>query len=364
MRLVIDCRLRFGVGTVLRNLVPRLASRVDELTLLGSEGLLEAWRIEARNVRLVPFDSRVYGPGEQLHFPYRIQRSCDLLHVPSYNVPLRWRGPMAVTINDLAHLSGAMPTNPVQKAYARFFIRKAIARSRELLTLSEFSRRAIASTFQVPAERITVAYCGVDPKVFHRPPAGSSSRVAALLGFEAPYILMAGSLRPHKNANSLLLAFQELKRRYGIPHQLVVVGEHRGFRVNAARVTLPADVEQAVRFTGFVTDETLRLLYGCCSVFVYPSLYEGFGLPPLEAMACGAPVVASNRSSLPEVVGDAGVLVDPLDIPVLAGAIHRVVSDDALREGLRAQGLARAKGFTWERTAETYMQVFHRCVSS
>ena len=362
VRLAIDCRHRFGVGTLVRNLVPRLAAHVDELTLLGSVALLREWNREVPNVKLVPFDARVYGVAEQLRFPYGLARKVDLLHVPSYNVPLVWRAPLATTINDLAHLSGAMPTNVAQRSYARLLIRQAIRRSRALVTLSEFSRREIARTFGVPPEGITVVPCGVDPAVFHPPEAGAATRVAELLGTDASYILTAGSLRPHKNTNALLLAFQDLKRRYGIPHHLVVVGEQRGFRVNTPLVRLAPDVERVTHFTGVVSDEMLGQLYGCCGAFVYPSLYEGFGLPPLEAMACGAAVVASNRASLPEVVGDAGVLVDPTDVVALADATYGVIADGGRGDRMRRQGLARASTFSWDKSAAAYLEVFRRCV--
>ncbi len=364
MRLAIDCRHRFGVGTVLRNVVPRLAAQVDALVLLGPRRLLRDWGWEAPNVALEPFEARVYGAAEQLRFPYRLRRSVDLLHVPNYNVPLAWRAPLATTIHDLAHLSSALPTNAAQRAYARFFMGRAVRRSGAVITVSEFSRREISREFGVPPESITVAYNGVDPAVFHPPTASDcvSRRVAELLRTEEPYILTAGSLRPHKNTSAVLLAFRDLKRRYGIPHRLVVVGEHRGFRLNVPLVTLPADLERAVHFTGFVDDQTLCALYGCCSAFVYPSLYEGFGLPPLAAMAGGAPVVASDRASLPEVVGDAGILVDPENAAALAAAIHRVLTDAGLRDRLRARGRARAATFTWDRTAAIYLEAFRRCL--
>jgi glycosyltransferase involved in cell wall biosynthesis len=363
LKLAIDCRLRFGVETLLKNIVPLVAKAVDRVVLIGDEARLRSWQVGHSNVRVVPFDSPVYGVTEQVTFPYRELRDCDLLHVPNYNVPLMWDRPLVTTVNDLAHLSDAMAVSWPKRRYAASMIRLAVRRARHVLTLSEFSREELLRLSPAAAGKVTVAHCGIDPKRFRPPAPEARPEVEQLLGSDAPFILVSGRLRAHKNVNALLSAFQRLKDAHGIPHQLVVVGETAESARSSRIVPILPHLAPAIRFMGYVPEETLVQLYGACSVFVFPSLYEGFGLPPLEAMACGAPVVCSNRASLPEIVGDAALMVDAADVDALADAVLRVASDPRLREDLRLRGRERAAMFTWEATAAKYLHVYANCLS-
>lgn len=363
MKLAIDCRLRFGVETVVRNIVPRVAQAIEGLVLVGDQDRLKAWLPDSRNVRVVHFGSRVYGIDEQLRFPFRELRDCDVLHVPNYNVPLGWRKPLITTIHDIAHLSGTIPLSWAKRQYARAMLAVALRRSCRVVTVSEFSRGELVDMFPECAERISVAHNAVDHQVFRPAPPGNRQDVIEWLGTDAPFILVCSRLRPHKNVNTLFKAFQHLKDTHGIPHQLIVVGESAGPSASCEAAGIRPDVARAIRFMGYLPERMLVNAYGFCSAFVFPSLYEGFGLPPLEAMACGAPVVCSDRASLPEIVGDAAVLVDATDIDALASAILRVVSDARLQEDLRSRGLARAAMFSWEATAQRYLDVYATCRS-
>ena len=171
------------------------------------------------------------------------------------------------------------------------------------------------------------------------------------MGVRFPYVLGVGNLQPRKNLLRLVEAFSRLKRNTGLPHQLVLVGRAKWKESDLFDAIRKAGVESHVLFPGYLPDEDLVTLYAHADMFVYPSLYEGFGLPVLEAMACGVPVVTSNVTSIPEVAGDAAVLVDPLDVAALTGAIGRVLSDEALRRALREKGPRRAAHFSWKQTA-------------
>ncbi|MDX2194676.1 MAG: glycosyltransferase family 1 protein [Gemmatimonadales bacterium] len=359
LRLLLDGRLRSGVGTVVRSVVPHLAPTLDEVVLLGDPAVLGPVAHGHANVRIVPFSARVHTLAEQWRFPLALARETDLLHVPHYNIPLGWRGPLVATINDLAHLSDVFPTGPVARAYARFFIRRVLRRADAVLTLSAFSQGEIARTFGVPAEDIIVGGCGVDTARF-TPDAdpADAAVVRTWLPDGAPYVLVVGSVRPHKNVNTALRAFGRLKERFGVPHKLLVVGEREGFLTGTSLVALPPALQQEVRFTGFAADALLPALFRRAAAFVQPSLYEGFGLPPLEAMACGTPVVCSDRASLPEVVGDAALLVPALDADAMADALHAVLTDAARRAALVRRGHARVRHWSWAAVAACYRRTY------
>jgi glycosyltransferase involved in cell wall biosynthesis len=190
-----------------------------------------------------------------------------------------------------------------------------------------------------------------------RPEAIAALR--ARYGLERPYLLHVGRLDPGKNLRTLLAALAEL-RDGGAPHDLVLAGPPGWKNEGFFRLLRELDLEGRVRLLGYVPDADLPALYTAADVFVFPSLYEGFGLPPLEAMACGTPVVASSRSAMPEVLGDAAVLVDPRDARALAGAVRRVLDDGPLRSGLRQAGLRRAEAYSWEAAARATVRVYGR----
>jgi len=225
-----------------------------------------------------------------------------------------------------------------------------------IITDSEWSRQDIVRFLQFPPERVNAIPIGVAP---HFAPASKESyaRVRERYGLPDRYILTVGSLNPRKNLETLFTAYHQLRQR-GLSCQLVVTGPTAWKSTGIFQRLRTLGLERDVLLTGFVADADLPALYSGASVFAFPSLYEGFGLPPLEAMACGTPVVTSNRSSLPEVVGDAGLLVDPLDADALASAIDRLLSDPDLSSGLIARGLARARRFTWERTIRAHYCVY------
>jgi glycosyltransferase involved in cell wall biosynthesis len=242
-------------------------------------------------------------------------------------------------------------------------MRNAVHRSELILTVSEASRADILSFYpEADAERLQVVPNAIDEAILEDPGEEEMERVRERYQIRGRFVLYAGNIKPHKNLARLIAAFGLLKRRSGHDDlKLLIIGDEVNRYASLRRSVEAAGVRQDVRFFGFVPDHTLAALYRLAAVFAFPSLYEGFGLPPLEAMACGTPVVTSRISSLPEVVGDAAVLVDPYSVEDIAGALERVLGDEALRASLVTRGRARAQAFSWERSARAihagYMKV-------
>jgi len=309
---------------------------------------------------MVTAASRIYSAREQWEIPRAFGRTrARLLFVPHYNVPVSAVARSVVTIHDLIHLK--FPQFLPSKGallYANLFLRHVVPRARAILTVSEHSRRDLVETLGLPESRITVTPLGFAPQFRPRDPEEIAEALSRL-GLAAGYLLYVGNLKEFKNVPLLVRAYRELRQKSdGLP-PLVLVGRNSiaGFE----EVIREAG---GVRWLPEVRREDLPLVYGGAMALVFPSLYEGFGLPPLEAMACGTPVICSNRASLPEVVGDAALLIDPLSLEDLQAAMVRVAGDAGLRQALREAGLARSRRFTWRRTAEQTWEVLTRAAGS
>lgn len=268
-------------------------------------------------------------------------------------------GPIAVahqvcTIHDIIPLDRPEWFNPRFAAWYRWLLPRLTHRVRHIIAVSEFTRQRLIQKLSVDPSKISVVWNGVDSAFV---PWEPESIERTLLDLQIPgprYLLCVGSLEPRKNLPRLLDAWRQVAPTLPDDILLVIVGQRRGTTVFA---DLKIEVPARVHFTGYVAQEQLPALYSGALALVYPSLYEGFGLPPLEAMACGTAVITSNNTSLPEVVGDAGLLVDPESVASIGEAMSRVVLDTGLREQLRARGLERAKEITWDRCARETHQV-------
>jgi glycosyltransferase involved in cell wall biosynthesis len=211
----------------------------------------------------------------------------------------------------------------------------------------------------VPEKKIDVIYNAIDERFGQPPNPEEMERVRERYQLDGPFILYAGNIKPHKNLERLIEAFHSLRRGGGFDTvRLLIIGDEISKYATLRRAVHRHKLHKYVRFFGFVPDETLASLYRLASVFVFPSLYEGFGLPPLEAMASGTPVITSNVSSLPEVVGDAALLIDPYEPESIADAMRRVLTDAALRDQLRARGFQRAREFSWDRSVRRVREIY------
>ena len=365
MRIAIDARkLRdFGIGTYVRNLLRHLA-RIDQSTdyvVLCGEGDTATVEKLGVNFRAVPEKSRPYSVREQLTVPFDLRRErVDLFHAPHYVLPPLTPCPAVVTIHDCIHLRFPqyLP-NRVAYAYARASLWIATHRSHRILTVSEASKRDILRYFRVPEKKIDVIYNAIDERFGQPPDPEEMERVRERYQLDGPFILYAGNIKPHKNLERLIEAFHSLRRGGGFDTvRLLIIGDEISKYATLRRAVHRHKLHKYVRFFGFVPDETLASLYRLASVFVFPSLYEGFGLPPLEAMASGTPVITSNVSSLPEVVGDAALLIDPYEPESIADAMRRVLTDAALRDQLRARGFQRAREFSWDRSVRRVREIY------
>ena len=282
----------------------------------------------------------------------------DVIHAPAYTAPLWSRAPVVLTIHDVSYA-----LHPEWYPYRRDWMRRAFYRSSahaaaQIVTVSNFSAQEIATAYDIPLDRITIAPLGVDRGF--SPGQGESLDLPA--GVATPFVLHVGDLHERRNLGVALEAVIEARRHVGASStlSLVLAGIDRGVTKGLCAMASNAGVPDAVVHLGTVSEERLRALYQRAAAVVYPSLYEGFGLPVLEAMASGTPVIASRAASIPEVLGHAGVLLDPLDLRAWTEAIVAVVSDEALRARLREAGLARAGEFTWARTARITLEVYRR----
>ena len=264
-----------------------------------------------------------------------------------------------VTIHDCIHLRFPqyLP-NRLGYAYARTSMWFATHRSARVLTVSEASKRDILEYFDVPESKIAVIYNAIDERFSEEPPADEVMRVRERYQLNDPFVLYAGNIKPHKNLERLIEAFHIIRKGELELVKLLIIGDEISKYAALRRTVHRYKLHKHVRFFGFVPDATLAILYRLARVFVFPSLYEGFGLPPLEAMASGTPVITSNVSSLPEVVGDAAMLIDPYETDAIAGAMRRVLMDDRLRDDMRERGLARAREFSWGRSVRRVREIY------
>lgn len=292
------------------------------------------------------------------------RRPVDLLHI-QFTAPPLAPCPVVATIHDLAfeHLPETFKRR--SRAQLKLTVRRTAQTAAHIIAPSEYSRRDLIETYRIAPERVSVIPLAASPIYRQITDAEELRRVKRLYGLEENYILAVGSIQPRKNLVRLIEAYAALHRgRAGVNlPQLVVVGKRAWLYAQTLERARMSGVRDRILFTGYAPEADLPALYTGALCFVYPSFFEGFGLPPLEAMACGAPALVGDRTSLPEVVGDAGLQVNPFDVDEIASALGRLIEDGALREELRCRGLERARHFSWLETARQTIEIYERAAS-
>ncbi len=370
VRIGIDARKLhdFGIGTYIRNLLRQLArlDRETEYVLLSRPEDAAFLKALGENFRPVAETAGNYSISEQFRIPLALRREgVALFHAPHYVLPPLVPCPSVVTIHDCIHLvfPQYLP-NKLALGYARTSMGMAARRAARVLTVSETSKRDIMKFFGTSPDKIDVIYNSYDEQFGVEPREEDINRVRERYQLQDEFVLYVGNVKPHKNVERLIEAFHLVRDR-GLDHlKLVIIGDAVSKYAALRRAVHRHQLHKYVRFLGFVPEETLAIMYRLAGVFVFPSLYEGFGLPPLEAMASGTPVVVSNLSSLPEVAGDAAVLVDPYHPETIADGIERVLTDSVLRADLRARGLARAKQFSWETSVRRVREIYGEVIDA
>ena len=354
-----------GNETYITNLIEALAEldRINRYTLyVTKSAAVERFKDRWPHVRVrltLPHTPLVRIPftlAAELH-----RRPVDLLHV-QYTAPLFAPCPVVATIHDLSFEHLPYTFRRARWMQLRLTVRRTAKMAAQIITPSEYSRRDCLETYHLAPERVTVTPEAAAP--FFAPVTDPETlrRVERRYGITGNYILAVGSIQPRKNLARLVGAYADLRRsrpQAKLP-QLVLVGKRAWLSEETLRTIREHEMEDATILTGYVPERDLPALYSGALCFIYPSYFEGFGLPPLEAMQCGTPVMTGNRTSLPEVVGNAALMVDPFDKSALSAGLARLIEDTSLRAALRARGLRRARAFSWQKTARLTLEAYER----
>ena len=367
MRIAIDIRKinEFGVGTYIWNLVRNLAGIDDrnDYLLVGSQ----------RNFHelgpLPPNFKQLYQPEENglwrdnISIPFDLHRQrLDVVHIPHHEAPFFTPSKLVVTIHDCVHLLFPQEDSSNFGNYRSYLRTKRVVHAAQhLLAVSRSTKDDLINIFELPDSKISVVHNALDERFAFTHTPGERKQVLERYQLKDPFILYSGKIRPHKNVHRLIEAFAVLKNELGDSDRyknlkLIIIGDELSKHQYLRLTVIRSGAQQDVRFFGFVPYPILRVFYQSAELFAFPSLYEGFGLPPLEAMANRAPVLASNTSSLPEVLEDAAVLVNPENVFDIARGMKLILSDDAVRQRLIQKGLEQVAKFSWKLAAQKILE--------
>lgn len=359
----------FGVGTYIRNVVRTLAQldRESKYLLIGSPAKVAECGPLPPNFHTVPLaaaDNTIKG---NIDFRAIVRRlECDVVHIPHlYWMPRGLGCPYVLTVHDLLeHMYGSRNLSSVRRSLHFYLTRRVLRGASRVMAVSQFTKNEIHKLLAVPDDHIEVVYNAIDERFLHGHASQADRElIAQRYQVNYPFLLYAGAIRPHKNVVRIIEAFSALKSELAKEGQyadlkLIIIGDDLSSHPRLRRTVVSGGVQNDVRFLGFVPIEVLRIFYDEAKIFVFPSLYEGFGLPPLEAMAHGTPVVTSNTSSLPEVAGNAALLVNPENVFEIRRALQRALLDPEVRQGMKERGYAQAQRFSWMSSVSRILEIY------
>ena len=377
VKITIDIRrmTEFGVGTYIRNVV-RTLGRLDHETtyfLIGAPEKVKEIGPLPPNFHTVPLAEPERTLKSFREFRAIVKRlDCDLVHIPNlFSVPRALPCPYVMTVHDmLEHLSRARQQTGFWGSLHFQLTRQVLRGASRIFAVSNFTKIEMEKLFGIPPDRIEVIYNAIDERFLHGHASPADRQfIAERYQVTYPFLLYAGRISPHKNVVRMIEAFSalktELEKDQAYPDlKLIIIGDDLSGNPDLRRTVIRSGVQNDVRFLGFVPVEILRTFYDQAKIFVFPSLYEGFGLPPLEAMAHGTPVVTSNVSSLPEVVGNAAVLVHPENVFEIMRGLHRVLMDQPLREKMKERSYRQAAKFSWEKSVRRIIEAYGQVLTT
>jgi glycosyltransferase involved in cell wall biosynthesis len=374
MRVAIDVRRAgdFGIGTYIRNIVNQFARSGDgtEFLLIGQQSHIRQFDPLPGNFTLLDYPSDPGSFHTHLHLPFLLhKRGVDLLHMPWFYAPAVVPPRLVLTIHDLTDILTPPPgISATLQAGRLFFARRALSRADRIMAVSHSTKRDVSRAFDVPESKIEVVYNALDERFLREPMPEGADRILERHAVTYPFVLYAGNIKPQKNLPRLIEAFavakSDLREHPNYANlKLLLIGDSAEEHSDLRRAVIRSRVQADVRFLGFVPHPVLRVFYSRASAFLFPSLYEGFGLPPLEAMAHGAPVLTSSASSLPEVFSQAALLANPENIFEIARGIRQILTEDVLRETLIRRGYELVQKYSWERSAEQVREVYRSVVA-
>ena len=361
-RIGLDMRMwnHAGIGRYLRELYFAMLRQRPALTfrLLLPSSVRQSLGPRQDGVELQNSFSSIYSLAEQWEL-FSFSKKSQLLHVPHFNIPVLGKGKLVVTVHDLVYLKDAKYSgSSLGRAYVKFLFEKIEKKADAVLTVSKYTQADLLNHFPKLKDRVFVTHeaASFTFQPFQVP--ADLELAKKKYSLKQPFVLFVGSLKAHKNIPVLIEALSALRKEKEIPHELVLVGGQD--KKEKELLALIKKNNRFVKILSGLKDEELVLFYNLAEVFVLPSLWEGFGLPVLEAMACGTPVLSSDRASLPEVVGEAGRLFDPTRVDELKELLYNVLQKKDLRQKMRVDGFAQVKKFSWDKTAAQTLDIYEQ----
>ncbi|WP_392486192.1 glycosyltransferase family 4 protein [Haloimpatiens sp. FM7315] len=352
-----------GIGTYTQNLISELI-KIDDTNKYNVYWSGENYDfLDKKNVKVLITSQKSKRFFENNYFPSSLQKlDADLYHVPQNGIGLNEniKCKKIATIHDL--IPYIMPET-VGKGYLNKFLKempKIISNCEALITVSEFSKKDILRFFPIDSEKVFVTPLAANKRYRPLNKLRCQYMLKRRYNIDKPFILYLGGFSDRKNVSSLIKAFSKTYKDLNKDYYLVILGSYRAEGKPLMKLCEDLNMTEHILFTGFIEDKFLPVFYNACSVFVYPSLYEGFGLPPLEAFSCGTPVITSNTTSIPEVTSKNAVLINPLDTYDLCNALTKVLNNENYQKELSLMGLKRAKDFSWEKTAHKTLSVYEK----